>query len=374
MTAVVGINLLWLVPGEVGGSEESTVASLLALQALAPPDLELRLFASAAFATAHPEVVATLPTEQWGGRGRSRGARLLAESTWLARRTKGVDLVHHAGGTVPAFRRAPSALTIHDLQPLEQTATHSALKRAYLGVAVPRSIRAARVVVTPSEFVRQSVIALVGVDPTRVVSVPHGVALPTKATPRAELEARYALDGPVILYPAITYPHKNHGTLLEAFAVVARRHPDALLVLTGGAGGSEGEVTDRIDALGLAARVRRPGRVPAADVAGLYDLATIAAVPSRYEGFGLPAVEAMVHGTALVAANAAALPEVVGDAGVLVGADDASAWAEVLMGLLEDPARRAELATAGRARARRFGWEANAAGLADVYRQALRSA
>jgi len=372
MTSTIGINLLWLVPGEVGGSEESTVASLLALRALAPADLELRLFALESFAVAHPEVVAAFPTDLWPHSGRSRGLRIVGESTWLARRTTGLDLVHHAGGTAPLARSAPCVLTVHDLQPLEHTATHGALKRTYLRRAIPRSVRAARVVVTPSEFVRRSVIARLDADPARVVAVPHGVDRPTSVSPSEALTARYELDGPVVLYPAITYPHKNHLVLLEAFAAVLARHPDALLVLSGGEGSNEAAVRAQIGARGLSGRVRRVGRIPAADVAGLYDLAAIVAVPSRYEGFGLPAVEAMVHGTALVVADAAALPEVVGDAGLLVEPGDASAWARAIGELLGDPERRASLGAAGRERAARYGWRANAAGLADAYRQALR--
>lgn len=371
MTATVGINLLWLVPGEVGGSEESTVASLLALRALAPPDLDLRLFVREAFAAAHPDVVAAFPTDRWRGGGGSRGARVVAESTWLARRTAGLDLVHHAGGTVPPIRRAPCVLTLHDLQPLERRATHGRLKRAYLRVTVPRSVRAARVIVTPSDFVRRAVIERFGTDPARVVAVPHGVDRPTVATPRAELEGRYGLDGPVVLYPAITYPHKNHRTLVEAFPSVLARHPDAVLVLPGGVGRAEAQVLALVEALGIGDRVRRLGRVPAADVAGLYDLASVVAVPSAYEGFGLPAVEAMVHGVALVAADATALPEVVGDAGLLVDPEDPAAWAAALSDLLADPARQRALGTAGRARALRYGWAENAAGLAAAYRQAL---
>lgn len=374
MTATVGINLLWLVPGEVGGSEESTVASLLALHALGAPDLRFRVFASAAFAAAHPEVARAFPTDRWPHSGRSRAGRVLGESTWLARRTADLDLVHHAGGTVPSVGRAPCVLTVHDLQPLERSATHGSFKRAYLRATIPRSVRAARVVVTPSEFVRRSVIAGLGVDPARVVSVPHGVDLPVAITERAELEARYRIDGPVVLYPAITYPHKNHLTLVDAFAEVLAQHPDALLVLPGGKGSLEDEVLARIQVHRLTDRVRRLGRIPAADVAGLYSLAAVVAVPSLYEGFGLPAVEAMVHGVALVAASSTALPEVAGAAGELVDPLDASAWAAALSALLADPARRARMGEAGRVRSRHYRSEANAECLANVYRQALRRA
>jgi glycosyltransferase involved in cell wall biosynthesis len=369
--ATVALNLLWLVPDDVGGSEESTLTTVRGLVELAPPDLDLRLLVLEPFCAAHPDVVDALPTEVLPLHGRSRAARVAGEATWLAARTAGADLVHHAGGTAPPRRRAPYVLTLHDLQPLERQATHRPLKRAYLGFVVPRSLRGARLVVVPSEFVRSTVLARTGLASERVVVVPHGVERHPAPTAGAELAARYDLDGPVVLYPAITYPHKNHATLLEAFAGALADHPDALLVLPGRADSAEAEVQARIRGLGIGARVRRLGRIPAADVAGLYDLATVVAVPSRYEGFGLPAAEAMVHGVPVVAATGSSLPEVVGDAGVLVDPDDVEGWTAALARLLGDPRARERLGDAGVDRAAGFGRQANAAAVADVYRAAL---
>ena len=373
--ATVAVNLLWLVPGRVGGSEESTVASLRGLAALAPPDLDLRLYALEAFTAAHPDIVAALPTEVLPLSGRARPLRVAGEATWLASRTAGADLVHHAGGTAPPRSRRPYLLTLHDLQPLTRgprgPRTHGPVKRAYLGVVVPRSIRGARLVVVPSEFVRATVLSRTGRTPDAVVVVPHAVERHPAPTGRAELAARHQLDGPVVLYPAITYPHKNHALLVEAFAEVVAEHPSAVLVLTGRPDGAEPDVQAAVDRLGLRSRVRRLGRIPAADLAGLYELADVVAIPSRYEGFGLPAVEAMVHGTAVVAATGTALPEVVGDAGVLVDPDDPAAWAAALSGVLADDTRRAALAAAGTERAQRYSLAANAAARADAYRAAL---
>jgi glycosyltransferase involved in cell wall biosynthesis len=369
--ATIGINLLWLVPGEVGGSEESTLASIRALVAHAEPTLDLRLFALESLVHAHPDIVAALPTEVLPLSGRARWGRVAAETSWLAARSRGLDLVHHAGGTAPPLRSTPYVLTLHDLQPLERRATHSIVKRAYLGTVIPPSVRHARLTAVPSEYVRRSVLSRFGVDPGRVVVVPHGVDVLDHPTASAVVRERYALDGPVILYPAITYPHKNHAVLVAAFAEVLRRHPDALLVLTGGRGSEEDRLRAQIDSLGLRGRVRRTGRISAADVAGLYGEASVVAVPSRYEGFGLPAVEAMAYGTPLIAAASTALPEVVGDAGSLVAPDDVAGWAAAISHLLESADERTRLAEAGRERAARYTWSANAAALADLYHLAL---
>ncbi|MGK2949656.1 MAG: glycosyltransferase family 4 protein [Acidimicrobiales bacterium] len=373
MSASVAINLLWLVPGTVGGSEQSTLATVRALADLAPADLDIRLMGLAPLLAAHPDLAEAFPVEVLSLSGRSRPARVAAEVTWLARRTRGVDLVHHAGGTAPPRRTAPYVLTLHDLQPLERSATHSSIKRAYLASTIPPSVRRARAVAVPSEFVRRAVIDRFDVAPERVVAIPHGVDLrAAPATPADELRRAHGLsDGPVVLYPAITYPHKNHQKLVEAFALVLADHPDAQLVLPGGQGGSEAEVAAAVQRLGLGASVRRLGRVSDADIAGLYAMATVVAVPSRYEGFGLPAVEAMGAGAALVAADATALPEVVGDGGLLVDPDDVDGWARAISGLLADPDARQRLAASGRRRAERYSWEANAGGFAGLYRGAL---
>jgi alpha-1,3-rhamnosyl/mannosyltransferase len=177
----------------------------------------------------------------------------------------------------------------------------------------------------------------------------------------------------VVLYAAVTYPHKDHRTLVEAFARVRASHPEAVLVLPGAEGEDERQLRLQLDGdrHGLGGAVRRLGRIPDADVAGLLELAAIVAVPSRYEGFGLPVLEAMAAGVPVVAADATALPEVVGAAGVLVRPGDVGGWAAAIDRLLADEPERARLARAGRERAATFTAAANAEGFADLYRRAL---
>ncbi|MFL6205836.1 MAG: glycosyltransferase family 4 protein [Acidimicrobiales bacterium] len=370
----VGIDLLWLVPGEVGGSEQSTVATVRGLLERVDDELDLQLFVLPGLAQAHPDLVASTSSAVAPFDGSSRARRVLEQSRWLGPRTAALDVVHHAGGTVPPGGRRGRGpgivLTLHDLQPLEASATHTRWKRAYLHHAVPRAVRRSARIAVPSEFVRTTVLERFPVAPERVVAIPHAVPLRPSSVPRDVLVERYRLTAPVVLYPAITYPHKEHATLLSAFERVLARHPDATLVLPGGVGGSEGEVRAQIDGSEpLRAHVRRLGRIPEADVAGLLELADVVAVPSRYEGFGLPALEGMAAGTAVVAADATSLPEVVGDAGRLVPVGQPEAWADAIGALLADPHERDRLARAGHARAARYTAEANAGAFARLYRE-----
>lgn len=371
----VGVDLLFIRPGQVGGSEEYSVRGLTALADRAPDDLEVTLFVLEGFAETHPDLVGRFPTEVLRFSGSPRPLRVLAESTWLARRTRalGLDVVHFAGGTMPAVRPAPGVLTIHDLQPLEMPENFSPLKRRFIEVVVPRAARAARLVLTPSETARRSVIDLLGLAPDEVRAAVHGiepVADPTVPAAQAEaLRRSHRLDRPFFLYPAIPYPHKDHVVLVEALAVMA--HPDALLVLTGGDGPEEAAIRQAASAAGVADRVRRLGRVPRSDLDALYGMAAALVFPSRYEGFGNPVLEAMSRGCPVLAADATSLPEVVGEAGVLIRPGDVAAWASAMDRTLDEPQHADALGHAGRVRASQFSWDTTAAALEDAYRDAV---
>jgi len=375
----VGANLLWLVPGVVGGSEEYTVRLLTAFaeQREEHPDLDLTLFVNRSLLVAHPDLVAALPTVVAPVPGTNRVVRVGVESTWLvaqARRRR-IEVMHHMGGTMPPLRPCPGLVTIHDLQPFDMPGHFSPLKRAYIRLVVPPSVRAARVVVTLTRWTQRDVVRHFDVPADRLWLVPSGIDLPPLDVDPTGLDAtlaRHDLVGhPYFLYPAITYPHKNHATLVRAFAAVAARHPEAALVLTGGFGPSEAEVAHLVADLGLEARVRRPGRVPRAELDALYRRATAVTFASRYEGFGIPVLEAMSRACPVLASDVGGLPEVIGDAGVLIAPDDVAGWASAMDRLLDDGARRQALAAAGRVRAEAFPWRASAESLAALYRAVL---
>jgi alpha-1,3-rhamnosyl/mannosyltransferase len=365
----VAVNLLWCVPGDVGGSEQYLVRQLLGL-ASHPTPFVPTLYCLASFVDAHPELASLYRMQPAAISGTSRPRRVLAEHTWLRRRTSDADLVHHGGGTTPAVGRTPIVLTIHDLQYLTHPEYLTPTKRRYLERAIPRSVRRAAVVAVPTEYVRSTVIDAYDVDADRVRVVPHGVesTLGADAPSASELRSDYGLGaGPMIVYPAITHPHKNHRFVLEVMA----RHwtdPDLRLVLLGGRGAAEDEVAADIVRLGLEHRVVRPGRVPDDHRDGLIAAADALVFPSQYEGFGAPAVEAMALGTPVICSDQPALAEVVGDAGLVLPLD-VDAWADALDAVA---ARSDEMRAAGRERALAFTTERSGAELAAAYDLAVR--
>jgi alpha-1,3-rhamnosyl/mannosyltransferase len=368
------VNLLWLVPGVVGGSEESVTDALRAVAAADPTDLELRLAVLAPFAEAHPDLAEAFPTVVSELDGSDKARRVFAEQTWLARESRrwGADVVHHAGGTVPFVHPGAVVLTIQDLQPLDMPQNFSVVKRTYLRLMLGRSARSAVVVVVPSEFTRQRVVELLGVPSERVRVVPWAPRPAPDPVGRSNADANpeSVPDGPFLLYPAITYPHKNHLTLLDAFARLEGPAAHARLVLTGGSASMEPRVLERIDELGLGDRVLRTGRVDQARLEALYAAATAVVVPSRYEGFGLPALEAMARECPVVVARSGSLPEVARPED-LVDADDVTAWAAAMQSVLTLTDRaRTDRVGAGRRVVERFSPERTAAGLIEAYRAA----
>jgi len=177
--------------------------------------------------------------------------------------------------------------------------------------------------------------------------------------------------GRYFVYPAATHRHKNHAVLLEAFAGVAGDDPDVRLVLTAVPGNGETEVETSIRRLGLGDRVRRLGRISDGDLDRLLAGAVGLVYPSRYEGYGLPLTEAMAVGCPVIASSATALPEVVGDAGLLVDPDDVAGWTDAMLRLLDDGTLRARLIAAGRERTRDLTPNETARRLVAAYRLAI---
>ncbi|MGH9286801.1 MAG: glycosyltransferase family 4 protein [Acidimicrobiales bacterium] len=369
----VGCNLLWLVPGAVGGSETAIVSLLREIGDHRPEDIELSLYVLDAFAGTYPDLVHRFPTRPVPLTGRLKPLRVAAENTWLASQAHrdGLDLVHHMNAVLPAVRRTAGILTVHDLQPFDMPYNFHPVKRAYVQRSLPRSVRKSRLVLTASEFVRSAIIDRFGVAPERVRATPWGVDPPSTQVAIGQVQARYGLPRRWFAYPAVTWPHKNHELLVRAFATVAAQEHDVVLVLTGGEAQSEDRIRAQIARTGLRGRVRRTGLIPRQDMLAIVRGAVALTFPSRYEGFGLPALEAMSLGTPVLAGDAAALPEVVGDAARLIDTDDADAWGEAMLELLHDGDERERLIAAGHQRVGAFSWATTARATLAAYREAV---
>ena len=359
----VAVNLLWCVPGDVGGSEEYLVRQLLGL-ADAAPDMRPTLYVVDGFIEAHPDLAALFPTVVASFDGASRSRRIVGEVTWFRQRSSAADLRHHGGGTAPLRAVRPYVLTIHDLQYRTYPEYFSHKKRTYLAAVIGRSVSGAAVVTVPTDYVRTSVIEAYDAEPSKVIVVPHGFepALLTDVTPEVELRQRFLLgDGPVIVYPAVTNHHKNHRFLIDL--LTSRwRDPDLRLVLIGGSGTSEAEVQAATDP-----RIRRLGRVTAADRNGLLKMAEAMVFPSQYEGFGAPLIEAMALGCPVVASNSTCIPAVVDGAGLVLPLV-IDAWSDALVRVSRD---RSMMVTAGLRRAADFTALASGTALATAYAAAL---
>lgn len=366
----IAVNLLWLAPGRVGGSEEYLVRQL---SGVADPELTLTLYAQPALRGAHPaladahRIVVPRMWRDW------RPLRIAAEHSWLTRLTRTADVIHHGGGTAPARGGPPTVVTVHDLQYLTFPQYFSSTRLTYLRSTMPASMRRATIVTTPSEYVRGRVIEAFGRDPDSVLVVPHGVPPITRPTDQqidAVLE-QHGVRRPYVVYPAITHPHKGHSVLVEMVrATCDPTHDlhDVQVVLTGGAGSAEQELLAAIAADGdVAGRLVRLGRVPEADRDALVAGAEALVFPSEYEGFGAPLVEAMTLGVPVVASDHPAIVEVLDGSGIIVESREGDAWAA---GVTAARVQRDELVAAGAARRAEFTIERSGTALAKAYRRA----
>jgi glycosyltransferase involved in cell wall biosynthesis len=287
-----------------------------------------------------------------------------------------LDLFHSPDFVLPPVGCTPSILTVHDLSFLRVPQFFVPGFREYLEKAVSRAVGRAKRILADSESTRRDLIELLSVDPEQVTVVYPGVEPRFQPVHDAETLERvcacYCLPEHFILGLGTLQPRKNFEGLIEAFGRLLTGSgntpelPALQLVIAGGKGWMYENILTLVERLGLSERVHFPGFVADDDLPALYSLAQVFAFPSWYEGFGLPVLEAMACGTPVVAASNSSLPEVVGEAGLLVeAAPDALAGA--LARLVADRALRARLVLAGREQARRFTWEGAARQLLDIY-------
>jgi glycosyltransferase involved in cell wall biosynthesis len=278
-----------------------------------------------------------------------------------ARRAQ-VELLHCTSGTMPLVRGLPVVVTVHDLAWLRVQQHARFYARMYFGDFQTARYRGARRVVTDSHFTRDELLGYTRVDPSRVDVVYLGVSADVVAVVRAPREQ------PFVLAVGTVERRKNLAILVRALASL----PAVRLVSVGPFTPYRDECLALAHELGVAERFELRGYVSREELLDLYARATLAAVPSRYEGFGYGAAHALCAGIPVVAAETSSLPEVVGESGPLVGPDDLAGWVDALRDILEHrAAAEARAAAARHAAVERFSWTAAARAMSAVYRRAL---
>ena len=234
------------------------------------------------------------------------------------------------------------------------------------------SVRRARRVVAVSESTKQDIVRIYDISPEKIDVVHNGVDTSFRPLPADQVAAfrqQKGLPERFALFVGTLEPRKNVVRLVEAYARLPKGRPP--LVLVGGKGWFYDEIFRRVEALELTGEVHFSGFVPAEDLPLWYNAADLFVYPSVYEGFGLPALEAMACGTAVITSTASSLPEVVGKAGRLVDPTDTEALATAMEQVLGDREMQEQMQTAGLVQAAGFSWEKAARLTADSYRHAL---
>ena len=302
------------------------------------------------------------------------------------------DVLFVPAHVLPLVHPRRTVVTIHDLGYYHEPDAHPPRQRAYLEWATRYNAQSATRIIADSEATKRDLVEILAIPADKIRVVYLGVEErfhPVQnAAQIAAVRATYAIPGPYILYVGTLQPRKNLARLVEAFGRVVRAldtgyegaNPYSAadpqrrlsLVLAGSKGWWYEDIFRTVQEMELADRVIFPGYVNDDDLPALYSGADLFVLPSLYEGFGLPVLEAMACGTPVVASNVSSLPEIVGDAGLLANPTDPADLARAMTRVLLDPARAGEMRRRGLARARRFSWERCARETLEVLRMSVR--
>lgn len=364
----IGLNLLYLIPGVVGGTETYAASLIDALGAL-PERHDYVLFTNREAAERFPGLPDNFRQVVCGVHATRRAARYAYEQGLLPAQVAraGIDVLHSLGYVGPLRVGARHVVSVPDLNFIGHAEAMPAGKRRILGRFVRWSAQRADHVITISEFSRGQIANFLGPGSAERITVTHLAGRPRPADDGLGTEAvraRYGIRGPYIIAFASSSPHKNISRLVEAFRAIADDVPHTLVLV--------GHLPARADRGGHAAaaeRVITTGYVPDSDVLPLLRGADLFAFPSLYEGFGLPLLDAQASGVPVVCSTAGSLPEIAGDGAICFDPRRVDEIAGSMRRVLADPVLAHTLRARGSANERRFSWAHTAAQTLAVYRQ-----
>jgi glycosyltransferase involved in cell wall biosynthesis len=375
MDVHVGLNLIFLVPGETGGMEVAVRELIPQLAVAAPPGVRFTAFVNSEAARAGGPWGEVVPAVTVPVHARRRVEWVLGEQTALvamaARRR--VGLMHSLASTAPLWGPFKRVVTIHDLIYARFPEAHAGIRDKGMRLLVPAAARRSDRILVDSQSTRADLIELLGLAGERIDVVPLGLGAVKRCEPLSEeaTRARFGLGRrKAILTLSAKRPHKNLTALIGALALVpAERRP--VLVMPGYPTAHEAQLRELAFQLGLQDDVRFCSWLSAAELEGLWALVGGFVFPSLYEGFGLPVLEAMARGVPVACSRSSSLPEVAGDAAVYFDPSSEREMAAAIERLLSDTESTAELVGRGRARAAGFTWERTARMTLDAYARVL---
>jgi glycosyltransferase involved in cell wall biosynthesis len=289
----------------------------------------------------------------------------------------GLDILHSPDFIPPDRPSCRSVITVHDLAFLLYPHFLTKESARYYG-HIDQAVRWTDHIIAVSNNTKRDAIQHLGVPEDKITVVyeaANAIFRPMdRNAARAQVRSRYGVDGRFVLFVSTIEPRKNVPTLLRALKHLIEGYKDDVhLVLAGGKGWLSEDVFALVEELKLESRVHLVGRVSSEDLLYLYNAAELLAHPAFYEGFGLPPLEAMACGLPVIASNVASLPEVVGDAGLLVDPNNVDELTVSMWRVLNDPETGREMRQKGLRQAARFSWERAAVETAAIYRRAVKA-
>jgi glycosyltransferase involved in cell wall biosynthesis len=305
----------------------------------------------------------------------SRPLRICWEQAVLPRilKARNVDLFHGLASVLPLRTSCRCVATVHDLTTFLAPERHTAARRTYLRWMIPRACRRADAIIAVSESTRDDLVKFLRVPPGKISVIHLGVAESFRPVEDADtllqVRRKYGLPEKFILYLGLVEPRKNLGTLVAAYREAEEVNREFSLVLAGSLGWDYQPLIRQIRSSAAGDRILLPGYIRAEDLPAVYSASSLFVYPSLYEGFGLPVLEAMACGTPVITSNVSSLPEVAGEAALLVDPRSPHELAAAMRKLLANEDVRKSFSERGLVRARSFSWSQTARKTLEVYAQ-----